>query len=544
MKILLQAFFLFLGGVLFAQQNEYTIYEVGKGEILKNKYFYLGHYVDDLFIAVPLRDSVDYTYADLAGIITIKEEVKLPFQYRNIEKVRDDYGLYKEQVPLLAISNGRGRALYRLNSSVFEPLTDFKYLKFRPYLFDGQYLMAYNGFGQMVNLETREITNTNFTELLPLNNDLIAAIDMWRKCGILNKQGDTILLPTYDRINNISEQLITISEGETLGVLDAKGVQIVPPIYRNIILSSTRILAKSFDEVEHIYPELIAEKEEVMDFDLAKQTEECRKPFIVSSNYAKKREIFNLCGAFDFYGNQKIPFEYYSLTKGISNEIIANKNGKMGVITEDGRVVLDFEYDDITTLFDVFYLVTKEDKQGLFIQGSKKLLEVMYKDIFPISAHSVLFLEHGEWSKVTYRSEYKKHKIHKTNLNANYSFAYMDTFNRTTATYEKNTDFFVVLECSNSGIVDKHLNVIIPCKHREIPRYFNEKFFNFEKKYTVKGIELKDMDLSEDNVQFKEVIIGKKGEKYGVVNDKGTVLVPFQYSHIQPIDGKRFVVRK
>lgn len=544
MRIFLQTFLFFITAGLFAQNSEYTIYQKGKGEILQNKYFYLDHYIDDLFIAVPLRDSVDYTYADLTGIINIKEQVKLPFEYRNIEKVRDDYNMYKGAAPLLAISNARSRALYQFNSSGFQSLTDFKYLKFRPYLFDGQYLMAYNGFGQILNLQTKEIIGTKFTELLPVNKDLVIGVEVFGKSGLLNKQGDTILLPIYDRIQPTSEQLLVVQQGQSFGVLDVKGEQVLPIIYSNITLSASTIIAESFQEVKHIEPVYAVEIDQVMDFDMVKQEEECSKPFRYPLNYSKNREFYNLHGAFDFYGNQKIPFEYYYLTKGIFDEIIANKNGKMGVISEDEKVIIDFQYDDITMFFNGLYLVSKGDKQGLFTQNGKKLLEVKYKDIFPMSAHSVLVLENGKWIKVSYESSYKKYTSKKTNLNADYSFAYMDTFNRASSTYEKNTDFFVVLQCSNSGIIDKDLNIVIACEHSEIPRYFNEKYFKFEKTYTIKGVELKQIDLSKDDAQFKGVIIGIKDGKYGVVNDMGDVVVPFEYSYIQCIDEDRFVVKK
>ena len=549
MRVFILALFLFIGGKGFSQQSEYTVYEVGKGEILKNKYFFLDYYGGNLLIAVPLRDGVDYTNVNLAGIIDLEEKIRLPFQYRNIEKVRDGYNLYKGEIPLLAISNGKSRALYRLGKVDFEPITDFKYWKFRPYLFDGNYVMAYTGFGHIVNIETKEITTTGFEELVPLTKEVIAAKDMMRNWSVLTKKGDTLLPKEFDRIQTLSKQFIIIQKRDSMGVLDASGRLLLPPIYKNIQLSDTRMLVTSFDKIEQApldskQQEYIAVLDSVLDSTLAKEEDKCYKPLISTFNHSRRMDDHYVHGAFDFQGKLKIPFDYDWLEKGIANEIIANKNGRFGVLSEKGKVLVDFEYEDITVLFDSFYLVKKENKQGLFTKKNKKVLEVKYEEIFPISNTQVLFVENGDWYQVEYSANFKEHTVRKTKLHSNFGFAYMDTFEPSTATYVKNTDFFVLYNCSETGIIDKNLNIIIPCEHTQIPRYFNEKHFDFGVKYTVKGVALKDMDLSQDDVDFKETIIGKKEGKYGVINQDGTILVPFQYSSIQNIDGKRFVVKR
>ena len=236
------------------------------------------------------------------------------------------------------------------------------------------------------------------------------------------------------------------------------------------------------------------------------------------------------------------------LKKGISNEIIAYKNGKVGVISENGNIIIDFKYDYIEPAFETYYLVENDNGQGLFTSNNKNILQIKTQKIFPISKNEIWFTEKGVWNKITFSGNYEKKHIKPTKLTADYDFSYLETFSTLENKYINNSDFFLIKNLGNYGIIDRNQKIIIPIINDEKLEYFNGKFYDFEKKYTAKGIELQDIDLSknyyDDDNNFKQTIIGKKGEKYGVVNVDGKVIIPFQYSYIQNIDGHKFIVKK
>lgn len=546
MKSFLTTIFLFLGIVGFSQQNTYNVYEIGKGELFKTDYFYLDYFYDNLLIAVPLKDSVNYDYADLTGIIDLKEKVILPFQYRNIEKVRDDYKLYKEKIPLLAISNGSGRALFKMSNNNFSQMTDFKYLKFRPFLFAGNYLMAYNGYCQILNLKDTTIFKTKFVETEPLTRDLISTKNMDYKWGVINKKGDTVLNNQFSRIREISDVLVSVEKRDSIGVLNNDGTLIIPPLFRRIDLSKTRVLTQTFNNGKKIEIDENLQRK-LSDWTATIKKNEKTHTVINSINNENIQQI-GFFGAFDFNGNLKIPFNYDLLKKGISNEIIAYKNGKVGVISENGNIIIDFKYDYIEPAFETYYLVENDNGQGLFTSNNKNILQIKPQKIFPISKNEIWFTEKGVWNKITFSGNYEKRHIKPTKLTADYDFSYLETFSTLENKYINNSDFFLIKNLGNYGIIDRNQKIIIPIINDEKLKYFNGKFYDFEKKYTAKGIELQDIDLSknyyDDDNNFKQTIIGKKGEKYGVVNMDGKVIIPFQYSHIQNIDGHKFIVKK
>lgn len=546
MKSFLTSIFLLLGLNTFSQQNKYNVYEIGKGEIFKTDYYYLDYIYKNLLIAVPLKDGVNYDYADLTGIINLNEKVMLPFQYRNIERVRDDYKLFKEKIPLLAISNGSGRALFKMIDNNFQQISDFKYLKFRPFLFDGNYLMAYNGYCQILNLKDTTVFKTKFVETEPLTTDLISTKNMDYKWGAINKKGDTVLTNQFDRIREISNVLASVEKRDSIGVLNNEGVLIIPPLFRRIELSKTRILTQTFNNGKKI------KIDENLQLKLSDWTATIKKngkihALINSINNENIHQI-GLFGAFDLNGNLKIPFEYDLLKKGVKNEIIAYKNGKIGVISENGNTIIDFKYDFIEPIFETYYLVENDNGQGLFTSNNNNILQVKSQKIFPISKNEILFTEKGRWNKILFSENYEKSNVKTTNLKANYNFSYLESFSDLENKYVNNTDFFVIKDLDNYGIIDRNLKIIIPIINEEKLEYFNGKFFDFKRKYTAKGIELRDIDLSknyyDDDISFKKTIIAKKGEKYGVVNMDGKVVIPFQYSYIENIDGQKYIVKK
>ena len=472
----------------------------------------------------------------------------LQFQYRNIEKVRDDYKLFKEKVPLLAISNGSGIALFKMINSNFQQMSDFKYLKFRPFLFDGNYLMAYNGYCQIINLKDTTVFKTKFVETEPLTTDLISTKNMDYKWGIINKKGDTVLSNQFDRIRGISNELASVEKRDSIGVVNNDGVLIIPPIFRKVELSKTRILTQTFNNGKKIKIDENLQLK-LSDWSVIIKKNGKTHAIINSINNENIYQI-GLFGAFDYNGNLKIPFEYDLLKKGIDNEIIAYKNGKIGVISENGNTIIDFKYDSIEPIFETFYLVENDNGQGLFTSNNKKILKIKSQKIFPISNNEVLFTEKGKWKKILFSKNFENNIVKNTDLKDSYDFSYLETFSDSERGFFNSTDFFLVRDSDldNYGIIDSKQKIIVPIENEDKLRSFNGKIFEFKRKYTLKGIELRDIDLSrnyyDDNISFKKTIIAKKGEKYGVVDMEGKIAIPFIYSYIQNIDGQRFIVTR
>lgn len=539
MKLKLTLIALFFLQIIYSQKSQYNVYEIGKGEIFLKEYFYLEHFYDNLLIATPLKDSVDYDYADLTGIIDLKEDIKLPFKYRNIEKIRDDYKLYKKSRPFMALSNGRGRALFGYSNEIFKQITNFEYLKFRPYLFDGDYLMAYNGYCQLLDLDSEKILKTQFVEAEPLTKGLVATKNMDYNWGVINKKGDTILANDFDRIYKLSDSIITFEKRDSLGIINSNGRIILPPIFKKITNSNSLIIAQTFNNGKKI---IIDEK---LKQKLSKWTVKIRngnKLNYVINSIDNKINQNGFFGAFDLSGNLKIPFNYSILEKGIENQLIAKKDKHYGIISDREKIITNFVYDDIKLIFDIFYLLKHNGKTGLSTD-TKTVFDTKYSEIFPISKNIVLVNENKTWYKVTLDNNYKVIRKEKTNLNPKFNFNYLESYK-----FLFSKDFFSVNYNNFYGIIDKNLKIIVPINNQKEPRYFFSKYFELDKNYTVNGVLLEGIDLSrnyyDDSYSFINTIICTKNKKYGVVDTNGKILIPFQYSYIQNIDGSRFIVQK
>lgn len=528
-------------------QKGYNIYQIGKGEILKNDYYYLEPLVNDMLIAVPLVDSVvDYDHADLSGVINFNETEIIPFQYRNIQIVRDIYKLYKEKIPLLAISNGSGRALFKYNNSTFEQMTDFSFLKFRPYLFDGDYLAAHRWNCHVLNLKDTSLFKTKFDDFSPLTSNLVATEDVYNGWGIMNKKGDTILQNQYDKIGLVNDSLIFYQRNDSIGLLKTDGDEFLPNKFNRVVGIKNRLLAQKFPNGRQTeYTDPVKDRLSLSKVIVKNGEETIYKSYSYDEDNIKQNGFF---GAYDFQGNLKIPFEYDLLVKGIEPEVLANKNGKFGVVSEDGVPLIDFLYDDIQIIMDQFYLVKNENGQGLFTRNNKQILELKPQKIFPISKSEVLHTENNFWYKTSFSKDYKIKKQKQTELTANYDLSYLEISDPNSRGLLLDTNYFAISNGQRFGIINKNQKLIVQIANITEPKYSNGKFFELDQLYTIKGGTLVNVEIGEstfeDGSKNRKTLIVKKGGKYGVINLKGKTIIPFNYSAIQKLNDKKFLVYK
>jgi len=534
MKTGLVILFCLFNGILMAQNSTYNVYEIGKGEIFKKDYRYLLSINDKFLAATIIKEETDYLYADLTGIIDLKENVFLPFEYRNIEKIRDNYNLYKKENPLLvAVSNGKSRALYKFEDNTFKELTDFKYFKFRPFLFDGNFLTCSDN--QILNLNNGKIIKTAFLEIKPLTNNLAATKDKNYKWGIIDKTGTVILNNDFSEIRNYDIPLISIEKRDSVGVVNNNGQIIIPPVFYNIKYTENLILAGTFNNGEKfkINKKL---KEKLSNWNTTITKNNKNTPKIYSLNNLKFKQI-GLYGAFSQDGKLIIPFEYNLLEKGIDTEVIVYKDNKVGIFSENGKKIANIKYDAIKVALNTFYIVEENNKYGILTKNGKQLLETKYKNVFPISETEILYLENNFWYKISYNKKLSEYETQKTELTSNYTFQYF----REHSNNQKN--YYIAKKHGKYGVIDNQLNFLIACINPEANGYINNKYFDLGTIYTSKGKPLpKNIKVSDSYNKYP--IICMKNDKFGAYNENGFEVIPFIYTEVQHIDGKRFIVSK
>jgi len=530
---------------LSAQNKGYNIYEINRGEILKKDYQNLAFLFNNLYSATEFKSDVkDYSDADLTGVIDDHENKHIDFIYRDIEKVRVNRSFGNQRY--IQISNGKGRALFTIENNKVKQKTEFDFLKFRPFLFNQTFLSGYNGFCQLLNLQTDSFTKTEFVDVEPLTDSLIATKDINYNWGIMDNEGNVILKNKFGRVRNLTSSMVCFEIKDSIGLVNDNGKVILPPIFKKITSGKKLVFAYTFSDI--INKDINKTIRERLSSYIVTVKKDNR---IIETIYDNEEKTSGKCGAFDFDGNMQIPFKYDLLENGINNNVISATKNKFGILSPNGTVLVKHVYDEIKVFPNAFYITKINARYDLLNTSLKELLPAKYQIVFPISNKEVLVLDKNKWHKIIFNGSIKTTKS--LNFSSDVRFNYFDTYSVKLDEYVINKDFFQITDNNGIGVIGKNLNVIIAPKYERGSEYFNDKYFHLKKNgnsiyFNSKGKELKNIDLSrnyyDDDISFNKTLICTRNKKYGVISLDGSVLVPFNYSYIQNIDGKKFVVSK
>lgn len=175
---------------------------------------------------------------------------------------------------------------------------------------------------------------------------------------------------------------------------------------------------------------------------------------------------------------------------------IALKQGKYGLLNEQGKNITAFKYDAIDfDTEDALGLVKKKDKYGLMNRSGKLITSVIYDDIVLYNQGSYAVLERKE--RLGFVS--KKGKVT--------AIKYDDI------EIDENIDFIVVRKKDRYGLLDKNGKKLTPLKYEQI--------------------EILDYSLRETEELEEQILRVFKNKKYGLLNPKGVVVAPLKFYEIK-----------
>lgn len=189
------------------KQGVYNIVDNSNKKMLNSTYMYIEYYDNDLFIA---------TKNGKAGIITPNENIKVPFQYGTIQKIKD-LNLLKATITEngeIDLINSNGEIIKGLEQAQMEK-TD-KYIK----------IYSKNGL-KYYDLEGKE---TSYQALYP-NNSIYASCKNG-KWGFVNASGQTVVSFVYDMVTEENNGVAGILSNNLWGVIDNTGKVILEPVYK------------------------------------------------------------------------------------------------------------------------------------------------------------------------------------------------------------------------------------------------------------------------------------------------------------------------
>ncbi len=435
--------------------------------------------------------------------------------------------------------------------------------------YEGETTKAINEKGEEIFTEYENIEPLRLKNIL---SDLMYEKSVLKysqngKYGIIDLNGKKITKAIYEEIDTLQ-----FKEGELLVKKDGK--------YGVINIKGTKLVKAEYDkiEVDKFYEEGNSYKK--AGYIVSKTTEEGYRygyvniegKEIIKTNYndlyritvADNNEVYIICaenGKYGLFKNDKkiIDNEYQSLIYNESNNTItALKGKKYGVLSLDGKTVVQFEYKQIDITGDYIYAKTNDETIKVFDSNGKETNMSENIAILNVDNTNYKIYIDTTYEKTRYSIYKDKEKITENEytyiqyLYDNYFIACNTSgklgiiddsennkieFNYNSIQQIENTSMIQAVNNSTkmTEIYSKEMKKICELKNATIQN--NNTYLKIYNDDEVKYISSEEKETTNVNIFTNNKIFAKKqGDKWGFVDISGKIIVDYKYEKVTEIN--------
>ena len=261
-----------------------------------------------------------------------------------------------------------------------------------------------------------------------------------------------------------------------------------------------------------------------------------KQPYFIACSKTKGCSVYN--------GNLQLVLKggYNSIELGCEGQFIVKKDGKYGVVSEKGAVILPLKYSNINSNKNG-YTVKLNQKAGLFNSEGKEIIPISYHWVYTdkIDDNIPIVAELNE-SKAGYINTKNEWVIPPTYL---YAFA----FRQGVARVKKGRNYMyinlkgepVIQDFDNYVIQNFDNYVIEPSDNTYIVGVRKECKYMV---YDLNGNLLDTYDGFINNWSGNAIFGVKKGGKWGYIDGYGKVIIPLEYEEVGDFSEGLAAVRK
>lgn len=221
-------------------------------------------------------------------------------------------------------------------------------------------------------------------------------------------------------------------------------------------------------------------------------------------------------GFIDTTGKRVIPLEYdnvWAFEEGLAS---VYKNGKMGVINNSNEVVVPIVYDVVGSFNDSLAMIISNDKLGYVNQHNEIAIPLSFDNGYSFDNGFALVKKSDKWGVIDTQGA----------LIVPYIYDELEPIS------SGKSSAYIIKKDGMYGLMDKQRKVVLPAKYERF--YFNandelKSISNNEGEGVInrQGIVVEPIY---DNVYIRDnIIIAKLGEKHGIFDNEGDLIVPFEY---------------
>jgi len=415
-------------------------------------------------------------------------------------------------------------------------------------------IVGINGNFNIYNKFGKCIFNFGYKSIRLDTVNKIIVVEFERKFELMDLNGKALTDIKYDNIGIFKFGVAKVVFSRKYGFIDKYGNEIIPCIYNDAKLFSNSYLLNA-SVIGNVFKDGLQAVKLEEKFGYINRLGET----IIQFKYDKAFDFENglACvilnskiGFINMKGDEIIPciydLDYWAKFGGktfFDTFMTLSINQKKGVLNNFGKIILQPLYDEISRYDNYFIsnLVNTENdityEYRVFNLDGYEILNNSYDSL---NIWGVLFLvkKKGKWGIINDENI----------MLVDFKYTYVDYINN---------DLLIVKMSNKSGIMNKNLELIVPCIYESILLNYYSNCDYFRVKYGNKwGVisvnndevipiiyEFNPLQFGIENVDFKRyqgIIYNgiiwpfQKDGKWGLVNNINEIIIPFTYDHILP----------
>ena len=252
-----------------------------------------------------------------------------------------------------------------------------------------------------------------------------------------------------------------------------------------------------------------------------------KQPYFFACSKTKGCSVYN--------GNLQLILkgDYNSIELGCEGQFIVEKNGKYGVVSEKGTIILPLKYSFINSNKNG-YTVTLNDKTGLFNSEGKEIIPISYRWIYTDEIDDNILIVarlNGKEGYINTKNEWV--------IPATYRDAF--AFRQGLAKVMEVRDYIYINLKGEPVIQDFDADVIEPSDNTYIVGVRKECKYMV---YDLNGNLLDTYNFLRNNRSDDAIFAVKKGGKWGYIDGYGKVIIPLEYEEVRNFSEGLAAVRK
>ncbi len=431
---------------------------------------------------------------------------------------------------------------------------------------------AYNAENNQVLTEYKSVEAIEINQLssnIPYEKTVLKYKD-GNLYGLIDFDGNIIIQAQFEDIQNIDykEGYLKIKKDGAYGVVTIEGKRIIQPEFNDVMsdgyynektkYSKAGFLLQIKSDEGYKYGYANLDGKEVIDTTFSElsriiEIEDEKDVYFISTVNGKKGLIKN---GKQIIENELDDISYDSITK----LLVVEKNASYGIKDLDGKQILPIEYDSINIGGDYINANNGEEREVFDTNGNK--LDTKNSSHLKVSKNYSIIIDENNYYNIEDSSN---------NILLKDQYVYIEYFTN---------DLFIATIDNNSGVINSNGNVVIPLKYSSIQRIDGtevlqatlldnnkvdlinasgelinglengiidktDKYIKLISKNNVKYFDYSGNEKSyQDIVSNNKIYASNKDGKWGFVDNKGNVVVNYEYDMVTEQNGNTAGIKK